>query len=127
MVQLSRAITQNLLADTSLSAIIGDRVFPNIAPQGTVKPYVVFIQELERASCRGNDGPSTGGILFEIYSDGYEILHDIEEKLMTRLENKDLVNDNKTISVYRGVDRFDMVEEELRGHKKILEFEVFIN
>lgn len=126
MVELSRAVIQKLLNESSLTAIVGQEIYPNIAPQGTDMPFLIFTQQLEKVHCRAGNGSHVGSVMIEIWADGYEELHSILDKVVAALENQDLSNGDQKVSVFDGIDRMDLIDEELRGHKKAIEFEVYV-
>jgi hypothetical protein len=39
---VGEAIRTELVADTAVTTLVGQQIYPNLAPQGTVPPYVVY-------------------------------------------------------------------------------------
>lgn len=49
----------------ALAALVGDRIYPAVAPAGTTTPYVVVLQ-VEEATQPSKDGPIPNGWVFQV-------------------------------------------------------------
>ena len=78
-----------LLADAEISSLLGTKVFPSIAPEGTPSPFVIY----ERDSY-GTDSTKMGvfreeaEIVFEVVADDYDTGLDIALAMRRILQGK---------------------------------------
>lgn len=54
---IEEALVAHLLADADVSALIDDRIFPNVAPQDAALPLLVY-QRISSPRVRSQSGPS---------------------------------------------------------------------
>lgn len=81
------ALRERLLADTSISTIIADRMYVLQAPQGVIKPYVVYLIASEipnyTVGCVNDDLI----IQYSVFSPSYAQARSIAKAIRANLEN----------------------------------------
>ncbi len=91
------AIRAVLAADATLTALVGTKIFPNLAPQGTVPPFVVY-QQISGVPQNRLTGGSVGRLTeFRMQLDSYARTYleahsvaDAVDAVMSALESPDL-------------------------------------
>jgi len=73
---LEGTIQQLLAADTALSALVGNRIYPGIAPQDCARPYVVFLRTEGR-----NLGTLGGRGVHDLHQFGFGCAADLDDAM----------------------------------------------
>ena len=78
-----------LMSQSSLTALVNNRVYPAKAPDGCARPYIVW-RLITGTSDYSHDGPSFREyrIQFSIFSETYAAAANIREVLLTLLDGK---------------------------------------
>lgn len=75
----------DLLASAAVTALVGDRIYPSLARQGTAKPYVVWRRQGGDPLATLNDGASRGRqiivVLMAAYAESFDEADAISEAL----------------------------------------------
>ena len=102
-----------LSADTALADIVGDNIFPLVAPSGTPAPWVVY-QRISVQSAQSHDG-ATGfrEYRFQIsaYSQDEHTAESIREVIMALLDGQEFSVSGQRIVVFHENDSDDFDEE----------------
>lgn len=94
---IQESLFQHLSTDTNITALVEDRIYPLVAPQNVVKPYITFQRISKIPTTEIKDGKSTldiGRFQINIWSDGYldgvNIAKTLEQSLtgLAQLDNQ---------------------------------------
>ena len=86
--QIGRAIYNILANDSDVSALVGTRIFPNVAPQTTTFPFIIY----DVTGVDPNDtkeGPSTldtNDVMISCYSETYSQASDLAQKIRIAMD-----------------------------------------
>jgi len=128
--QIGKSIYYILVNDTDVSALVGTRIFPNVAPQTTTLPFIIY----DVTGVSPNDtkeGPSTldtNDVMISCYSETYSEASDLAQKIRVAMDriNEGLYND-ETIqsSQFQSYnDIFDDTSGDAGIYRKALDFEI---
>jgi hypothetical protein len=85
---VEQAVVQLLKADTAVAALVGTKIYPQIAPQNKVYPYIIYhlvtqtvLRHLGSASNLNYERQQ-----LDLYADTYEEVKDLEEKVFQALD-----------------------------------------
>lgn len=90
MASFEEGLFQYLTSQSSLTNLINTRLFPDIIPLNTVKPYISYriISEVEKQTVvAGNFGMIEKHIEFSIQADSRSEVYNIHDTLITLLKN----------------------------------------
>jgi len=87
---VEHALLKHLLAQTALTALIGERLYYVIAPQDVQTPYIVFFKV---SATRGRTLTASSHLVysrfqFSIFSDTYYAAKQIAEQIQVALQDK---------------------------------------
>lgn len=115
------AIVAALAANPAVVALVGAKIFPNVAPQGTVAPWVVYsvISDIPENALTGDASTRIASIRLQVdaYSKTYLGAHAIADAIdqaLTQLLPPEL-------AVWREVSR-DLYDNEAQLHRVEAEF-----
>lgn len=112
---------------TGLTNLVGTRIYPNIAPQGAQKPYIVFRRvTTQRHSAFGQDtGDVRGRFQFDIFADktDYTGAKNVSEQVRLALQRWSTTT-GTTIQTIFFVDEVDLFEVDPELQHLALDFEV---
>jgi len=128
--QIGKSIYYILVNDTDVSALVGTRIFPNVAPQTTTFPFIIY----DVTGVSPNDtkeGPSTldtNDVMISCYSETYDEASDLAQKIRVAMDriNEGVYND-ETIqsSQFQSYnDIFDDTSSDAGIYRKALDFEI---
>ena len=128
--QIGKSIYYILVNDTDVSALVGTRIFPNVAPQTTTFPFIIY----DVTGVSPNDtkeGPSTldtNDVMISCYSETYSEASDLAQKIRVAMDriNQGVYND-ETIqsSQFQSYnDIFDDTSGDAGIYRKALDFEI---
>jgi len=128
--QIGKSIYYILVNDTDVSALVGTRIFPNVAPQTTTLPFIIY----DVTGVSPNDtkeGPSTldtNDVMISCYSETYSEASDLAQKIRVAMDriNEGVYND-ETIqsSQFQSYnDIFDDTSGDAGIYRKALDFEI---
>ena len=128
--QIGKSIYYILVNDTDVSALVGTRIFPNVAPQTTTFPFIIY----DVTGVSPNDtkeGPSTldtNDVMISCYSETYDEASDLAQKIRVAMDriNEGVYND-ETIqsSQFQSYnDIFDDTSGDAGIYRKALDFEI---
>lgn len=78
---------QLLLNDVEVVAMIGVRLFPNIAPQGTAAPYVVYYSMQAGVGCFGGTSMRSATMTFQCWAERYGQARELADKVHAALSS----------------------------------------
>ncbi len=85
-----KALYSVITGDAGVSAIISTRMFPNVAPQGTTMPYVVYrmITESDRSRGISHDRGGLVARLFQldVFGATYSAVKDLADKIRLAID-----------------------------------------
>lgn len=121
MVPIGSAIQALLVADPTVAALVGARVYPSLMPQGVSKPAVVFqvISDVPQTTFDGDSSTTLVNALLQIDSYGKTYLEahavaDAVDAVVSALSSPDL-------SATREVSR-DLYDNEAQLHRVSAEY-----
>lgn len=128
--QIGKSIYDILVNDTDVSALVSTRIFPNVAPQTTTFPFIIY----DVTGVSPNDtkeGPSTldtNDVMISCYSETYSEASDLAQKIRVAMDriNEGVYND-ETIqsSQFQSYnDIFDDTSGDAGIYRKALDFEI---
>ena len=128
--QIGKSIYYILVNDRDVSALVGTRIFPNVAPQTTTFPFIIY----DVTGVSPNDtkeGPSTldtNDVMISCYSETYDEASDLAQKIRVAMDriNEGVYND-ETIqsSQFQSYnDIFDDTSGDAGIYRKALDFEI---
>lgn len=118
---LSGYATANI---ADLDAIIGDRLYPVNAPQGTPLPYGVFTQVSGDESIHhaGKDGWGSMRVQYDFYSGKFHEAHDAARALRAEFEGRSVTLAAGTEACFARVEtEFDDYDSEERIYRRSLD------
>lgn len=110
---------------SGLSALIGDRIYPNIAPQRVTKPYIAYRRvSASRFTAFGQDtGDVRARFQFDVFADTYTAAKNVSEQLRLALQRWSTTT-GTTIHTIFFLNEVDLYEEDPELHHLALDFEV---
>lgn len=91
-----------LMSDSKVSSLIGNRIYPSIAPEGTKTPFAVYERESYLvANTKMGISQQIAEVIYEIVSDDYDSGAEVTLAIFNRLQGKhggftfDLVDSNE--------------------------------
>lgn len=107
--KIGNAISNILTTDAATSALLGNRVSANIASQGTLNPCATYL--IQHVPLREKDSFSTydSTVILNLFSDSYDELIDLSEKVITALDRNSYPTENVTQIDFKDSDEsFDL-------------------
>lgn len=133
---IETALFSELTGDISVSAKIGDRLYPDIAPRSASKPYVIYtdITSLHVRHMTGGSGLARRRFQFDLYSLTKAEVVGLYDAIREALDNfiGDMGTENLSVRRAMLVDEDSSAEttddgSESHNHKKTMDFEVWYN
>ena len=121
----------NILANTAnVSALVGTRIFPNVAPQTTAFPFIIYdVTGVEPTNTK--DGVSTldtNDVMISVYSNTYSEASSLAQLVriaMDRLPTNTYAGEDIQSSEFQGYnDIFDNTSGNAGIYRKALDFEI---
>lgn len=112
-------IRSSIIADSTIFGFVGQKVFQNYVPQGTVYPAIVFffVAELPKY-CQGGKTSEEKTVQFSLLGTDKNILSTLKKRLDVVFDNKGQISlDDSVISLIEKVGLIDdEFEKETRVH-----------
>ena len=128
--QIGKSIYYILVNDTDVSALVETRIFPNVAPQTTTFPFIIY----DVTGVSPNDtkeGPSsldTNDVMISCYSESYSEASDLAQKIrvaMDRINEGTYGGEQIQSSQFQSYnDIFDDTSGDAGIYRKALDFEI---
>jgi len=121
----------NILSNTgNVSALVGTRIFPNVAPQTTAFPFIIYdVTGVEPTNTK--DGVSTldtNDVMISVYSNTYSEASSLAQLVriaMDRLPTNTYAGEDIQSSEFQGYnDIFDNTSGNAGIYRKALDFEI---
>lgn len=117
-----QAVREVLVADSSIVTLVGQKLFPNAAPQGTAAPFVVLqvVSDVPENTLENTDSLSNSRVQIDCYAERYldaQAVAAAVDAVMKALSSPDL-------SAWREVSR-DLYEDETQLHRVSADFSVW--
>lgn len=83
-----QALMTRLVADTDVSAIVGNRVYPHTAPQNATMPYIVYfrVSGVHEHHMRGSSGLYDARVQLSMFSTDFEQLLNLSDAVRLALD-----------------------------------------
>ena len=128
--QIGKAIYNILANDSDVSTLVGTRIFPNVAPQTTQFPFIIY--DITGVSPNDTkDGASTldtNDVMISCYSETYSQASDLAQKIriaMDRINQGDYGSETIQSSQFQSYnDIFDDTSGDSGIYRKALDFEI---
>jgi|TARA_R100000479_G_scaffold168945_1_gene110303 hypothetical protein len=128
--QIGKAIYNILANDSDVSSLVGTRIFPNVAPQTTQFPFIIY--DITGVSPNDTkDGASTldtNDVMISCYSETYSQASDLAQKVriaMDRINQGDYGGETIQSSQFQSYnDIFDDTSGDSGIYRKALDFEI---
>lgn len=98
---MEQAIYDILSKDADVSAIVGDRIFPIMIPQGEKKECITY-QKINSDPTNDKDGVSKLDVIkldIDLWGSKFSVLKDLKNKVRTALDRFDGTNSGFTIRI----------------------------
>jgi len=128
--EIGKAIYKILSQNSDVSALVGTRIFPNVAPQTTIFPFIIY----DVTGVQPNDtkeGPSTldtNDVMISCYSETYSQASDLAQKIrvaMDRINEGIYGGEQIQSSQFQSYnDIFDDTSGDAGIYRKALDFEI---
>ena len=125
---IAKAITQVLLANSGVSALVGNRIDANILKQDTAYPAIyVSTSRMSRLGCSKDSGIRQGVIEVGVYADSLNMAGTIAEAIRSALDEFEGVVAGFTpqvaINIMSAQDTGDKYDDQAKKHVKIIEYD----
>lgn len=126
----NQAIYERLIADAALAVIVGDRIYPQVAPQDVEKPYVTYriVAFVDSENMEGSDDMPMRRYEFtshaELYDDAREIVAAIRTSLQA-FQGMMGTCDIDSIQFSDGDAGSDSYDDDEKLHQTTIDFRVF--
>tara|TARA_R100001163_G_scaffold3329_2_gene4958 strand:+ start:703 stop:1113 length:411 start_codon:yes stop_codon:yes gene_type:complete len=128
--QIGKSIYNILANDSDVSTLVGTRIFPNVAPQTTQFPFIIY--DITGVSPNDTkDGASTldtNDVMISCYSETYSQASDLAQKVriaMDRINQGDYGGETIQSSQFQSYnDIFDDTSGDSGIYRKALDFEI---
>jgi len=128
--EIGKAIYNILSNDSDIQAFVDDRVFPNVAPQTTEFPFIIYdVTGVQPNDTK--DGPSTldtNDVMISCYSETYSQASDLAQKIrvaMDRINEGTYGGEQIQSSQFQSYnDIFDDTSGDAGIYRKALDFEI---
>ena len=125
---LGKAVYNILNSDSDVNTAASGGIFPGIARQGAVPPYIVYrIDETEPNDTK--DGVSDFDFFFiiiEAYAKTYSAVDDLSIKVRTALDRYSGTANGVTVTSVQFEDKVDVFTGDARFHSQEEDFKVWI-
>lgn len=111
---MEEAIYDILSKDANVSAIVKDRIFPIMIPQGEKKESITY-QRIDTIPTNDKDGASKLDVIkldIDLWGSNYKVLKDLKAKVRTVLDRFDGTNSGFTIRIIFESER-DLFEDDV--------------
>ncbi|MCE6992101.1 DUF3168 domain-containing protein [Dyadobacter sp. CY323] len=123
---IEKAIIQLLRQSLALTAIVGNRIYPNIIKAGATYPAVyVAANQMEKLECDNHSGVKSGTVEIGIWSDDYQVCYDCIEAIRDKLDEYSGIINSVGITFLRGEEAPDGYDEDLKMNLKAIDFKAF--
>ena len=128
--QIGKSIYNILANDSDVSAVVGTRIFPNVAPQTTTFPFIIYdVTGVQPNDTK--DGASTldtNDVMISCYSETYSQASDLAQKIrvaMDRINEGTYGGEQIQSSQFQSYnDIFDDTSGDAGIYRKALDFEI---
>lgn len=113
---LHTVVREALIADSAVTDLLGQRIYPNEAAQGAPRPYVVsqLISDLPfQAYDTVAGGTAQGAIQLDCYADRYEQAHEVADEV-----------ERVVCAMGYRLNRLDLYESTQPRYRVLLEFSI---
>lgn len=119
------AIIKLLLQNTALTAIVGDRIYPNISKSPKFPVVYVAANRMERMPCDNDYGVKTGVIEIGVMGGDYIKCLNAISAIRQQLDDLSAKIGNVGISILKGQEAPDGYDDETEVHLKTIEYQAF--
>ncbi|MCE7038991.1 DUF3168 domain-containing protein [Dyadobacter sp. CY312] len=121
---ITTAIIQKLVATPELTAIVGDRINPNIIKANSAFPAIyVFCDRMEKQGCYDAAGVKEGVVEIGVFAKSYNEARLIIQAIRTALDDFTGIVNNVGLLMMRGKEVSDEYDEKKELHIKVIEFD----
>lgn len=121
---ITPAFIQKLKNTPAISALVADRISPNIIKPGTAYPAIyVFSDRMEKQGCFDPNGAKEGTVEIGVFAKTYSEAYGLMQEIRTTLDDFTGVINNVGIMIMGGKEIADQYDEEGETHVKIIEYE----
>lgn len=121
---ITKAFIEKLLATPALTALVGDRIKPNVIKPGTPYPAIyVFSDRMEKQGCYDSEGAKEGVIEIGVYGKSYGEAYDVMQAIRASLDDFTGIIDNVGILIMSGREVADQYDEQGEIHLKVIEYD----
>jgi hypothetical protein len=121
---ITKAIIQLLMESPQVTALVGDRVEPNILKEDQEYPAIyVSTDAMSKPQCRTDIGVRIGTIEIGVYGNTYAVVKQVVAALTKKLDDFQGSVSGVGINVGRGRDTGDKFDPQVKMHVKIIEYD----
>lgn len=123
---ITKAVISLLLTNSALSAIVGNRIYPNTIKNGSAYPALyVSTDSMEKIGCDDASGNYSGKIEIVVFASSYEHAHNAIKVIRKQLDDYSGVVEAVGLSILSGIEVPDDWENEKEHHIKSIEYDAF--
>lgn len=120
---ITGAFIQKLLSSTAVTALVGNRIQPNVIKPNTPLPAIyVFSDRMEKLACFNPGGTRTGAVEIGVHSKSYEQSYAVMQAIRAALDEFSGVVNNVAIVITSGNEITDQYDELGETHIKVIEY-----
>jgi len=128
--EIGKAIYNILFDDVDVKTLVSTRIFPNVAPQTTTFPFIIYdITGVQPNDTKdGSSTLDTNDVMISCYSETYSQASDLAQKIrvaMDRINEGTYVGEQIQSSQFQSYnDIFDDTSGDAGIYRKALDFEI---
>ena len=97
-IKIGKYLVTELKANSAITAAVGDKIFPFVAKEGTLFPFVVYTrQNVDCNYCKDGNHSDTVSVQISVYTDTYEEGLNIANMVRSTLEWRTIITPDNTI------------------------------
>lgn len=125
--EIYEALTTYLLTQTGLTALIGNRIYPDEAPEGETLPYVVYINisDVKDHLFTGQQTLERPVYQYTVYAADKDAASDVAEQIKAALSEYSGTMSGITVQYIGLMNELPSRDRELKIYYHDLEYEVF--
>lgn len=121
---ITEAFIDKLSSEPAVTALVGQRIYPNIIKSGAPLPAVyVFSDRMSKQGCYDSEGSKTGMVEIGVFAKNYLDAYDAMKVIREALDDFTGIVNNVGIAIMRGEETTDQYDEEKNTHIKVIEYE----
>lgn len=122
---IEKAIIQLLKQSAGLTALVGNRIYPNIIKDTVYPAIYVAANRMEKLSCDAPSGVLNGVVEIGVWSPEYQKCYECIQAIRAQLDEYSGLVGNVGITFLRGEEAPDGYDEDVKQHLKSIDYQAF--